>query len=103
MNEVKNYNIQHEKALFEIDTIKDRIKYFEVKIEELTKLYNNLNTTIVKIELMFAEIKNDLDRMMQQKETSKRDVKSGILYPVISNVLGIITGIIIGKLVGGNS
>jgi len=103
MNEEKNYNIQHEKALFEIDAIKDRIKYFEVKIEELTKLYNNLNTTIVKIELMFTEIKNDLDRMMQQKETSKRDVKSGILYPVISNVLGIITGIIIGKLVGGNS
>jgi archaellum component FlaC len=82
----------------EIDKIASR---FEAKIEELTKLYNSLNNTIIKIELMFTEIKKDLDKMIQEKETLKRDTRAGILYPTIASIISMILGIIVGKLTKG--
>jgi len=83
----------------EMDKLTSR---FEAKIEELTKLYNNLNNTIIKIELMFSEIKKDLDKMVNEKETLKRDTRTGILFPFFMSIISALVGIIIGKLIGGS-
>lgn len=69
---------------------------FEAKVDELMKMYNTLNLTITRIELMFNDIKKELDRLNE----NKKDTKTKILYPVIVSTLSLIFGAIIGVIVG---